>query len=191
LLAQTLIFLITTLGDVFVFALLLRFILQWLRAPARNQLSAFVATLTNFVVLPARRVIPGLWGLDLATLVLAWLAAAAQLWLVLQVRGYELGSAVGVALIALCALAAVQIVRMAIYVVMFAVVLQAILSWVQPQSAFASTLATLTRPFLRPLQRIVPLVANVDITPFIAWIVCQLLLTVPVAWLEATIGRLL
>jgi YggT family protein len=191
LLAQTLIFLITTLGDVFVFALLLRFILQWLRAPARNQLSEFVATLTNFVVLPARRVIPGLWGLDLATLVLAWLAAAAQLWLVLQVRGYELGSAVGVALIALCALAAVQIMRMAIYVVMFAVVLQAILSWVQPQSPFASTLATLTRPFLRPLQRRVPLVANVDITPFIAWIVCQLLLTVPVAWLEATIGRLL
>jgi YggT family protein len=190
-LAQTLIFLITTLGDVFVFALLLRFMLQALRAPARNQLSEFVATLTNFVVLPARRVIPGLWGLDLATLVLAWLVAAAQLWLVLQVKGYELGSAVGVALVALAALAVLQIVRMTIYVVMFAVILQAILSWVQPQSPFASTLAALTRPFLRPLQRVVPLIANIDITPFIAWIVCQLLLTVPVAWLEAAVGRLL
>lgn len=190
-LAQTLIFLITTVGDLFVFALLLRFIMQWLRAPARNQLSEFVAALTNFIVLPARRVIPGLWGLDLATLALAWLTTALQLWLVLQVKGYELGSAVGVALAALAALAALQIVRLAIYVVLFAVVLQAILSWVQPASPFASTLAALTRPFLRPLQRVVPLIANVDVTPFIAMIICQLLLTVPMAWLEATIGRLL
>ncbi len=188
-LAQALIFLITTLGDLFVFALLLRFILQWLRAPARNQLSEFVAALTNFVVCPARRVIPGLWGLDLATLVLAWFTAALQLWLVLQVRGYELGSAVGVALVALAALAALQIIRLAIYVVMFAIVLQAILSWVQPQSPFAFTLAVLTRPLLRPLRRVVPLIANVDITPFIAWIICQLLLTVPLAWLEATVSR--
>lgn len=190
-LAQTLIFLITTVGDVFVFALLLRFIMQWLRAPARNQLSEFVAALTNFIVLPARRVIPGLWGLDLATLALAWLTAALQLWLVLQVKGYELGSAVGVALAALAALAAMQIVRLAIYVVLFALVLQAILSWVQPASPFASTLAALTRPFLRPLQRVVPLIANVDVSPFIAMIICQLLLTVPMAWLEATINRLL
>ena len=190
-LAQTLIFLITTVGDVFVFVLLLRFIMQWLRAPARNQLSEFVAALTNFIVLPARRVIPGLWGLDLATLALAWLTAALQLWLVLQVKGYELGSAVGVALAALAALAALQIVRLAIYVVLFALVLQAILSWVQPASPFASTLAALTRPFLRPLQRVVPLIANVDVTPFIAMIICQLLLTVPMAWLEATISRLL
>lgn len=190
-LAQTLIFLITTVGDVFVFALLLRFIMQWLRAPARNRLSEFVAALTNFIVLPARRVIPGLWGLDLATLALAWLTAALQLWLVLQVKGYELGSAVGVALAALAALAALQIVRLVIYVVLFALVLQAILSWVQPASPFASTLGALTRPFLRPLQRVVPLIANVDVTPFIAMIICQLLLTVPMAWLEATVSRLL
>ncbi len=190
-LAQTLIFLITTLGDLFVFALLLRFLLQWLRAPARNWLSEFVAALTNFIVRPARRVIPGLWGLDLATLMLAWLTAAAQLWLVLQVKGYELGSAVGVALAALAALAALQIVRLAIYVMMFAVIVQAVLSWVRPDSPFASALAALTRPFLRPLQRVVPLIANVDITPLIAWLLCQLLLTVPVAWLEATLSRLL
>ena len=74
--AQTLIFLLTTVGDLFVLALLLRFVLQWLRAPARNQLSEFLAALTNFIVLPARRVIPGWWGLDLATLVVAWLVAA-------------------------------------------------------------------------------------------------------------------
>jgi YggT family protein len=72
-LAQTLIFLITTLGDLLVIAFLLRFILQWLRAPARNQLSLFVAALTDFAVRPMRRVLPGLWGMDLSSLFLAWL----------------------------------------------------------------------------------------------------------------------
>jgi YggT family protein len=190
-LTQTLIFLITTLGDLFVFALLLRFILQCLRAPARNQMSEFVAALTDFIVRPARRVIPGLWGLDLATLVLAWLIAAVQLWLVLQIKGYELGSAVGVALAALAALAAIQIVRLTVYVVMFAIVLQAVLSWVNPYNPLMPLLTTVTRPFLRPFQKLVPMIANVDLSPLFALIVCQLLLAVPLVWLEAMVGRLL
>ena len=75
-LAQAAIFLITTIGGLFTLALLLRFVLQILRAPARNQLSEFLAVVTDFVVRPARRLIPGLWGIDLATLTLAWLSAA-------------------------------------------------------------------------------------------------------------------
>ena len=190
-LAQTLIFLITTLGDLFVFALLLRFILQFLRVPARNQLSEFVAALTDFIVRPARRVIPGLWGLDLATLVLAWLTAAVQLWLVLQLKGYELGSAVGVAFVALAALAAIHIVRLTLYVVMFAIVLQAVLSWINPYSPLAPLLAAVTRPILRPFQKLVPMIANIDLSPLFALIVCQLLLAIPLVWLEAMVGRLL
>ena len=190
-LTQTLIFLITTLGDLFVFALLLRFILQCLRAPARNPLSAFVVALTDFIVLPARRVIPGLWGLDLATFILAWLTAAVELWLVLQLKGYVLGSAVGVAFVALAALAAIHIVRLTLYIVMFAIVLQAVLSWVNPYNPLTPLLTAVTRPFLRPFQKLVPLVANVDLSPLFALIVCQLLLAVPLVWLEATIGRLL
>ncbi len=190
-LAQTLIFLLTTVGDLFVLALLLRFVLQWLRAPARNQLSEFVAALTDFIVKPARRVIPGWWGLDLATLVVAWLVAALQLWLVLQIKGYELGSAAGVALAAVAALAAIDIARLAVYVVMIAVILQAVLSWVNPQSTLAPLLTTVTRPFLRPFQKVVPTVANVDLSPLIVLLICQLLIAVPLLWLEKTVGRLL
>ena len=190
-LAQTLIFLLTTVGDLFVLALLLRFILQWLRAPARNQLSEFVAALTDFIVQPARRVIPGWWGLDLATLVVAWLVAALQLWLVLELKGYELGSAVGIALAALAALAAIDIVRLTIYVVMIAVVLQAVLSWVNPHSALAPLLTTVTRPFLRPFQKRVPMIANVDLSPLFVLLICQLLIAVPLVWLEAGVRRLL
>ena len=190
-LTQTLIFLVTTLGDLFVFALLLRFILQCLRAPARNQLSEFVAALTDFIVRPARRVIPGVWGLDLATLVLAWLTAAAELWLVLQIKGYEPGHAVGVALVALAALAAIHIVRLTVYVVLFAILLQVVLSWISPYNQLTPLLSAVTRPFLRPFQKRVPMIANVDLSPLFALIVCQLLLAVPLVWLEAMTGRLL
>ena len=190
-LTQALIFLIVTLGDLFALALLLRFMLQLLRAPARNPFFQFVAALTDFVVRPARRMIPGLRGLDLATLALAWLTEMAQFWIVLQLKGYMPRSAAGIALTAVAALAAIQIVRLAVYVVMVAVVVQAVLSWVNPYSPLAPLLASVTRPFLRPFQKLVPTIANVDLSPLGVLIVCQLLLTVPLTWLDAVVRRML
>lgn len=190
-LAQTLIFLVTTLGDLFAFALLVRFLLQWVRAPARNQLSEFVAAITNFVVIPTRRLIPGLWGLDLASLLLACLTEVLKLWLILQIKGFQFGSAVGMALLALLALAAIQLLQLAVYLVMGALILQAVLSWVNPYSPIAPLLNSVTRPFLRPFQKVIPLVANVDLSPLAALLVCQLLIGVPLTWLEANLGRLL
>ncbi len=190
-LAQTLTFLVTTIGDLFAFALMTRFLLQWVRAPARNQLSEFVAALTNFAVIPARRFIPGLWGLDLATLLLALLTETLKLWLLLEIKGMQLGAAAGVALVALFALAAIQLAQLAVYLVMGALILQAILSWVNPYSPVAPILNSITRPFLRPFQQIIPPIANVDLSPLAALLVCQLILAVPLAWLEANLGRLL
>ena len=190
-LAQALIFIISTIGGLFALALLLRFLLQCLRAPARNQLSVFLAALTDFVVRPARRVIPGLWGLDLATLLLAWLTEVMQIWLVLAVKGYEPGSAVGVGLAALGALGAVQLATLTVYILMAAFIMQAVLSWIAPHSPLAPLLTNVTRPLLRPIQRVIPLVANVDLAPLVALIICQLILIVPLAWMEAALSRML
>lgn len=190
-LAQTLTFLVTTIGDLFAFALMTRFLLQWVRAPSRNQLSEFVAALTNFAVIPARRLIAGLWGLDLATLLLALLTATLKLWLLLEIKGPQLGAAVGVALVALFALAAIQLMQLTVYLVMGALILQAILSWVNPHSPVAPVINSVTRPFLRPFQQIIPPIANVDLSPLAALLVCQLILAVPLAWLEANLGRML
>ena len=191
-LAQTLIFIVSALGDLFAFALITRFLLQWVRAPARNQLSEFVAALTNFIVIPARRIVPGLWGLDLATLLLALLTEALKLWLMLEIKGAQSGgSAVGAIMAALFALAAIHIAQLVVYLVMGALILQAILSWVNPYSPIAPILNSVTRPFLRPFQRVIPLIANVDLSPLAALLVCQLILAVPLTWLEANLGRLL
>ena len=190
-LAQTLIFVVSALGDFFAFALITRFLLQWVRAPARNQLSEFVAALTNFVVIPTRRFVPGLWGLDLATLLLALLTETLKLWLILQIKGAQFGNAVGTAVVALFALVAIHMLQLMVYLVMGALILQAILSWVNPYSPIAPILNSVTRPFLRPFQRVIPLVANVDLSPLAALLVCQLILAVPLTWLETNLGRLI
>jgi YggT family protein len=186
-----LVFLIETASLLFTVALLLRFLLQWARAPLYNPLAQFVSAATNFAVLRARRVIPGLWGLDIPTLAVAWLVQLLELFLVLQLTGYDLPMEVGRALLAMLLLAGVRLLRLAIYVVIIVVIVQAVLSWVNPHSPIAPVLNALTRPFLRPVQRVVPLVGNVDLSPLVVIVVCQLLLMVPVAYLSATLARLL
>jgi YggT family protein len=190
-LAQTLIFLINTIGDLFAFALITRFLLQWVRAPARNQLSEFVAALTNFIVIPARRFVPGLWGLDLATLMLALMTETLKLWLLLEINGARPGGAAAMAPLALFALAAIHIAQLTVYLLIGTLILQAILSWVNPYSPIAPVINSVTRPLLRPFQQVIPLIANVDLSPLAALLVCQLVLAVPLAWLETNLGRLL
>ncbi|MEI7677832.1 MAG: YggT family protein [Betaproteobacteria bacterium] len=190
-LAQTLIFLINTIGDLFAFALITRFLLQWVRAPARNQLSEFVAALTNFIVIPARRFVPGLWGLDLATLMLALMTETLKLWLLLEINGARPGGAAAMAPLTLFALAAIHIAQLTVYLLIGTLILQAILSWVNPYSPIAPVINSVTRPLLRPFQQVIPLIANVDLSPLAALLVCQLVLAVPLAWLETNLGRLL
>lgn len=190
-LSGALIFLANVVFGLFTVALLLRFYLQWARAPYRNPLSEFLQALTDFMVRPARRVVPGLWGLDLATLALAWLAQFLELFLVLQIRGYQPGSQAGLAFAALAAMAAVTVAKIGLYVVMVVVIVQAVLSWINPYSPVMPLLNSLTRPFLRAFQRFVPPIGNVDLSPLLVIVLCQLLLMVPVAYLEASLMRLL
>ena len=190
-LAEALIFLIQTAAWLFTLALLLRFLLQWARAGARNPVSDFVNALTNFAVRPVRRVVPGLWGLDLATLLLAWLVQFIELFLILELRGFELGPDAGRALLAIGLLAVVNLARLMLYIVIGVVIVQAVLSWINPYSPIAPLLNALTRPLLRPFQRVIPPVANVDLSPLFVIIACQLLLMLPVAYLERVLTRML
>jgi YggT family protein len=188
---NALIFLIETLAGLFTVALLVRFYMQWARAPQRNPVADFVNALTNFAVLPARRFIPGLWGLDLATLLVAWLVQFLELLLVLMLGGYPLYADPGQALAAIALLAIVRLLRLGLYILMVALIVQAVLSWVNPYSSVAAVANVLTRPFLRPVQRVVPQIANVDLSPLVLIIICQLILMLPIAYLEVLFTRLL
>jgi YggT family protein len=178
-------FLLNTFVGLFALALLLRFYLQAFRAPARNPLSAFLAALTNWIVVPTRRLIPGLWRLDLSTLVLAWLAEVLLLWAGVSLSS-GFGPAVGARLVQLLLLGAVEVFKLSLYILMFAVIAQAVLTWVAPYSPAMPLLNSLTRPFLVPFQRRIPLIGGVDLSPLFLIVVIQLTLFV-VAWVERAI----
>ncbi len=188
---QALVFLLDTFLGLFALALLLRFYLQVVRAPARNPLSQFLAALTNFVVVPVRRFVPGLRGYDLSTLLLAWLTELLLVALVLSLKDYQMSPAVGAALIGVMAMAAVNLLKMFVYIVMVAVIAQAILSWVSPRSPAMPVLLSLTRPFLGVIQRRLPPVGGVDLSPLFVLIVCQVLLMWPVVALERAASSML
>jgi len=180
---QPLIFLFETFLGLFALALLLRFYLQMVRAPVRNPLSTFVAALTNFIVIPTRRVVPGLWGYDLSSLVLAWGVEVVLVGLVVTLSGYQIGAH----LIPLLLLAAIRLLRLFIYILMVATIVQAVLTWVNPYSPAMPILNSMTRPFLRLFQRYVPPVGGVDLSPLFVLVACQLILMWPVLSLETAL----
>ncbi len=190
-LGNALIFIAQVAFGLLTLALLLRFYLQWVRAPYRNPLADFVNALTDFMVRPARRVLPGLWGIDLPTLLLAWLMQLLEWLIVLQVRGFRFGAEIGLAILGVAAVAAVAVAQMLVYIVLFSTLLQAVLSWVNPGSPVAPLLDAMTRPFLRMFRRRIPPIGNVDLSPLFLMVACQLLLMLPIAWLESAALRLL
>ena len=176
-LGQIAIFLVDTLVSLLVYLLLARFHFQWLRVPFRNPAGQFVVALTNWAVVPARRVVPSLAGLDLATLLLAWLAQMFSLWAQLAIAGGEPSMA------ALAAVAAVDLLRYSLYMLVFAVILHVAISWINPDAPLEPLLDMMTRPFLRPLRRYVPPIAHVDLTPMVLILVLYVLL-IPLSYLR-------
>jgi YggT family protein len=176
-------FLVDTVVTFLVYLLLARFHFQWLRVPFRNPVGQFVVALTNWAVLPARRIMPGLAGLDLATLLLAWLFQALCLYLLDVIAGRDPSVA------AIAAIAAVDLVRYSVYILVFAVILHVAITWINPDAPAEPLLDMMTRPFLRPLRRHVPPVANVDLTPMVLIIILYVLL-IPLAYLRAVAGTL-
>lgn len=179
--SQILEFLIDTASGFLVFLLLARFHFQWLRVSFRNQVGEFVIALTNWMVMPARRVIPGLKGLDLPTLVLAWLVQAATLAVIYSLRGHDFPGSIGAAAGVLLGLASFDLLRLSLYILIFALIVQAVLSWTNPHSPLGSLFDAVVRPFLRPLRQIVPPVANIDLTPLVLIVLVQVLL-IPLAY---------
>ena len=186
-LAQIGAMLVDALASLVVFLLLARFLMQWLRAPFRNPVGEFIVAATNWAVRPLRRVMPSLAGLDLASLVAAWLAQMGALWALSALSGQAYGSAAGIAAATLAAVALVDLIRFSVYLLAFAVIVQAVLSWINPYSSVAPIFDAMTRPFLRPLRRVVPALANVDLSPLVLLILLQVLL-IPLAHLRALAG---
>lgn len=176
LLSNALLFLIKTVLDLLTLVFLLRFYFQLLKVPFQNQAAQMVVSLTNFAVKPVRKVIPSLGKLDVSTLLLGYfcqlLLTVCTLWL----SDYPLlivGSGIWLKIVTIAILG---IVSISIAIFLYAVLIQAVLSWVNPYTPIAPVLSKLTNPILSFLRKFIPAAGNIDLTPLVFIITAQLLL---------------
>jgi YggT family protein len=173
---QASVFLLESVANFFCTLFLLRFMMQAMRVSFAGQIGDFVVKLTNWAVKPLRRVIPGAGGFD-------WASLIAALALQLLFTGIIVGTAarfgevdlMGVAPMILLH-AVVSLLRLAVYILIGALILQAVLSWVNPYSPLSAPAYQLTRPLLDPIRRILPTISGVDLSPLVAILLLQALL---------------
>ena len=157
--------------SVFAGACLLRLYMQYQRIPmssrSGNPLGRFVFGLTDWLVLPLRRVVPAVGRWDMASLVGAFLLELIQFFLLWLLAGGAGG------LFAAPILAAFGLVRLAISGMTGLVIVYAVLSWVQTQSVMSDVIGRLVAPALNPIRRFVPLVGGIDLSPLVLLVLLQ------------------
>jgi YggT family protein len=183
-------FLLDVLLQPFAILLLLRFHLQWLRAPMRNQFGEFVMGLSNFIVLPLRRYIPSFKGYDSTTLLLAFLFETLYMYLSEFIFIYSAPEGNHL-FVALLGIGFVKLLSLSISLLMFAAIIQAILSWVAPHSALAPVLNVITWPYVSFLRRYIQPIGGVDLSVFALIILCQLLQMVPIYFLDKLVRSII
>ncbi|MCW8919029.1 MAG: YggT family protein [Gammaproteobacteria bacterium] len=164
-------FLINTLFGLYILVVMVRFLLQWVRADFYNPVSQFIVRVTTPALRPLRRVIPGWGGIDFAAVVLMLLLQLLSLTLILLLRGQ------GVPLLTLLFWSLAELVTLAINIYIGAILIQAIISWINPgtYNPVISLLHALTTPLLRPARRLLPPISGLDLSPLLVLIALQLL----------------
>lgn len=169
---RALIFIVNIVFSLYIAALYLRIILQYLRADYYNPAVQFIVKITDPVVKPLRRLIPGWAGWDVAALLIAILCAAVNIWVIHLLAGYRIEGMTFPRDIALKLLA----VLLNLYIV--TILVQVLLSWINPRqyNPLAVLLWRMNEPLLRPVRRLIPpLGGTFDLSPLIVIIILEAL----------------
>lgn len=167
-----LIYLISTLTDLYVTAILLRLLLQWVRADYYNPLSQFLIKITNPVLVPARRIVPSIGKLDTAAVLVMLLLELLQL----VVIGLLSKTDFGFQFLLVFAVRKLLIALLLVYFVL--IIAMVLISWFARHSRhpLIPLVYQLTDPVLRPIQRFIPPLGGIDLSPLIALIALRALL---------------
>nr|VFJ73163.1 MAG: YggT family protein [Candidatus Kentron sp. FW] len=173
-------FLIQTLLGLYIMAVMLRFLFQLVKADFYNPISQFVVKVTDPPLRYLRRFIPGLWGLDLASVVLLLILQSMEIWIISAILGGG-ANPIGVIILSVA-----RLLELAIHVFMFSIILHVIMSWVNPNvyNPMVSLLYSLTEPLLEPARKWIPSVSGLDLSPILVIVGLQLILllfTTPLA----------
>ena len=178
------VFLIQVLFGAYILVVMLRFLLQLVKADFYNPISQFIVKATSPVLIYLRRIIPGLGGIDLSSVVFMWVLKTIELTLIVALAGLPLNLMV-------FAWAIPELVRLAFNVFIFSILIQVILSWVNPGAYNPATalINSLTEPVLRPARKIIPPMGGLDLSPMATMIglyLLQMLLLPPLLHLTGS-----
>jgi len=175
---QVAFFLVKTLGYLYIWVLILRIILQWIRADYRNPISQFVVRTTNPLVVPLRRIVPPLRGLDMATFVAVFLVQFLLCVVLIYMATQSIPGFWQLAFVT-----ALRLVHATLRLYMFILIVWVIMSWVAAgQYNPVSTLfARLSEPLLAPVRRFIPPIGGLDLSALFVIIGLQaLMLLIPI-----------
>ena len=166
------VYLIQTLLSLYLLAMLLRFLLQLVRADFYNPICQFLVKITNPLVIPVRRVLPGFGGLDLASLLLAILLQLAGIAAILLISGVGLPNP-----LILLVWSAIGVLGLLVNIYFFALLAMIILSWIAPGSNHPAIylLHQITEPVMAPFRKALPAMGGMDFSPILVFILINVI----------------
>lgn len=165
-------FIVKTLVELYIITFVLRFILQWVRADFRNPVTQFFVRVTNPLVIPARRLIPSLGGLDTASVVIIILLELALTMVLINLTC--IGEPNFFQIVSLTLL---RIIYLTLRIYLFIILIYVVLSWISPgtYNPAVSLLDSVARPALRPFRQLIPPIGGLDLSALFALIIIQAL----------------
>ncbi|VVO41760.1 YggT family protein [Pseudomonas fluorescens] len=166
------VYVLQTIGSLYLLIVLLRFVLQLVRANFYNPLCQFAVKATQPLLKPLRRIIPSMFGLDMSSLVLAILVQLALMALTLLLTYGTTGNPLQLLIWSL-----IGVTALFLKIFFFALIISVILSWVAPGShnPGAELVNQICEPALAPFRKIVPNLGGLDISPILAFLVLKLI----------------
>lgn len=163
-------FLFRTLTDLYIITFVLRFVLNWIRADARNPLAQFILRVTNPLVIPVRRFIPSVAGLDTATILLVVVLEITATVVLLNLACVTMPDPSRVVAVSL-----IRLVHLILNLYFFLILAYVILSWVSTggYNPAAALLSRVVEPLLAPFRKWIPSIGGLDLSPLIAIIAIQ------------------
>jgi YggT family protein len=166
---EAIIYLLRFAFDALLMILIMRVWLQWVKADFYNPLSQFIVKVSNPLVVPVRRMVPGFGGIDLATILIAYAVGTLKFFTLAALSGQSLG------LLAFY-IGLLVLLKQAGFLLFMIMIIMAVMSWVvQGYNPTLAIFHQLTEPFLNPIRRIIPNLGGLDLSMIVAFLLMNVI----------------
>ena len=171
--SQAIIFLVKLFFDIYILTLILRYLLTIVRVDSLNPLSALIIKVTNPLLKPLRRTIPGYFGIDWASIISLFLVQAIEIILVALIITGGIPAFSGLTMLTIA-----YLLRTILYIYLFIIIVQVIISWVNPNvyNPITTIMYQISEPILKPIRQFIPSSGGLDFSPLVALIIINLLM---------------